>query len=179
MQTGSEPLSEEPGVRVRPFRRDEWRTYKRLRLRALEDAPEAFATTLAEAREITDEAWQARLARDVDSAAHLPVVAEDGVRAVGLVWAMRDPQLPDLAHLFQMWVAPEARRRGTGARLIEAVVVWARARRIRRLQLDVTTGEHAARRLYERAGFAPVGESSALRSRSTLTSQTLCLALDE
>ena len=57
--------------------------------------------------------------------------------------------------LAQMWVAPEARRRGVGRALVDTVVEWAGAREAR---LGVADGNAAAERLYEACGFELSGE---------------------
>jgi GNAT superfamily N-acetyltransferase len=55
-----------------------------------------------------------------------------------------------------LWVAPEARGHGAAAALIEAVEGWATEIGASRLELEVTRSSEAARRLYERLGFATV-----------------------
>ena len=45
---------------VRRLRPDEWRDLRALRLRALEDAPDAFGATLAEEAAEPDLTWQER-----------------------------------------------------------------------------------------------------------------------
>lgn len=63
------------------------------------------------------------------------------------------------AGLYAMWVAPQHRRAGVAAALVEAVVTWARAAGFRRLRLEVADANEAAVRLYERMGFAPTGRT--------------------
>jgi ribosomal protein S18 acetylase RimI-like enzyme len=58
-----------------------------------------------------------------------------------------------------MWVAPEARGRGVGDALIDAVLGWARSEKADRVGLDVREGNAPAIRLYERHGFIDVGPS--------------------
>ncbi|MDJ0789698.1 MAG: GNAT family N-acetyltransferase, partial [Myxococcota bacterium] len=77
---------------------------------------------------------------------------------------------------YQMWVAPDARRSGLGAALLDAVVAWARREGVRELSLAVSLVNEPARRLYERAGFVPCGEH-ALRPGSSLRAQDMRLAL--
>ncbi|MBN1810647.1 MAG: GNAT family N-acetyltransferase [Anaerolineae bacterium] len=48
------------------------------------------------------------------------------------------------------------RGKGIGTRLMEAVFDWARERSFRSLSLEVVDTNPAARRLYERLGFAPI-----------------------
>lgn len=57
-----------------------------------------------------------------------------------------------------MGVHRDHRRKGLGARLIGAAMAWARDQGIEWVDLEVLSGNRAARDLYERAGFAVVGE---------------------
>jgi GNAT superfamily N-acetyltransferase len=82
-----------------------------------------------------------------------------------------------VAALSQMWVAPTHRGRGVGQKLLEAVIAWATAQNVAALDLGVTCGDSPARRLYERAGFKPLGEPQPLRPGSTLLAQPMRLAL--
>ena len=63
------------------------------------------------------------------------------------------------AFVFGMYVDQSARRSGVGRRLVEAALDAARSRAgIGLAQLTVTGGNHAARALYERAGFVVFGD---------------------
>jgi GNAT superfamily N-acetyltransferase len=64
--------------------------------------------------------------------------------------------------LISMWVAPEARRQGIGAALVEAVAHWARTRGLKRLFLDVVERNTPAIALYARKGFIATGEAGTL-----------------
>ena len=59
-----------------------------------------------------------------------------------------------------LFVAPHARGRGVGTRLLAAVAERARAEDAREVRLDVVDGNRA-RRLYERHGFEPSGRIEA------------------
>jgi ribosomal protein S18 acetylase RimI-like enzyme len=97
----------------------EWRTYRDLRLRALADAPDAFGSTLAAERARPDAEWERQLAAAAPSPTDLPLVARVGPEAVGLAWARIQYAEPEVAHLFQVWVAPEHRGRGIGQLLLD------------------------------------------------------------
>jgi ribosomal protein S18 acetylase RimI-like enzyme len=56
--------------------------------------------------------------------------------------------------LEDLYVAPHARRAGLGAALVGLTVQRARAREARRVELDVTEDNEAARELYRKAGFS-------------------------
>jgi ribosomal protein S18 acetylase RimI-like enzyme len=162
---------------VRRLGAHEWRAYRDLRLRALGDAPDAFGTTLEVARRHGDAHWAERVSVGAGSARELPLVAEDGGRLVGMVWATIDPALPETAHVIQMWVAPESRGQGCGAMLLDEAVRWSREAGARNVVLRVTCGDTPAWRLYARAGFAAVGEPEPIRPGSAQLAQPMRLAL--
>jgi ribosomal-protein-alanine N-acetyltransferase len=82
------------------------------------------------------------------------LVARIGDRVVGYagVWMMVDE-----AHITTFAVHPGWRRRRVGERLLLAVLDLATDRRAREATLEVRLSNLAARRLYEKYGFGPVG----------------------
>ena len=136
----------------------EGRRLRAVRLRALADAPDAFATTLELARAWGPERWEAQVEQ-------LPTfVWREEDADVGMVRCAPHDGNPEAGYLISMWVAPEARGRGIGAALVGQVVAWARERGLWRLLLDVGVHNPAARRLYERQGFVATGATGALPS---------------
>lgn len=170
-------MKEASPLAVRRLRADDWPVYRNLRLRALADSPDAFGSTWEVEHVRPDEHWAGRLSAAVTSPWQLPLVAEEGAALVGLVWGRVEDAQPETAHVFQMWVAPEARSRGCGTVLLQTVVDWARDLNARTVSLRVTCGDTAARRLYERAGFTPVGDPEPLRPGSTVLAQLMNLDL--
>jgi ribosomal protein S18 acetylase RimI-like enzyme len=164
---------------VRTFAGHEWRTYRSLRLGALADSPDAFGSTLAAEQASSDEQWSARLARGIASKTDLPLVAELNDRSVGLAWARIVSSEPTVAHLYQMWVAPNSRRMGVGRMLLNAAIAWAEASNVQAMVLAVTCGDTSASRLYTRAGFSPAGSSEPLRPGSSVLVQPMRLPLNE
>ncbi len=151
--------------------------YRELRLRALEESPDAFSSTRAREIARPDIEWERRLAAGVHSPTDLPLVALVGAEAIALAWGRVDPSEPTAVHLYQVWVAPEYRGRGVGRRLLDAVITWARDVGAREVALEVTDGDSPARRLYARAGFRPAGEPQPLRPGSSLMQQPMRLDL--
>ena len=80
----------------------------------------------------------------------------------GLASGMLDDAVAGLAHLFSLWVAPEARGVGVATALVEAVAAWAVDRGAQRLRTSVTLGNDDAARLYRRTGFVDTGEREPL-----------------
>lgn len=63
------------------------------------------------------------------------------------------------ARLYSLVVAPEARGRGVGLKLLAEVEAAARLRGCTQVGLEVREDNAAAIRLYERAGFVPAGRA--------------------
>lgn len=168
----------DPGaVHIRRFRTSEWQRYRDARLRALQDSPDAFSTTVDEARRWPENDWEARF-RSVRVDTHLPLCAEVDDVVAGMAWARIDAAAPQTAHVYQMWVEPAHRGRGIGRALLDEAIAWALTRGARRVTLGVTCGNTAASRLYAAAGFVPIGAPEPLRPGSALLVQTMTLTLD-
>ncbi|WP_241827900.1 GNAT family N-acetyltransferase [Actinopolymorpha singaporensis] len=171
---GAEVDVSRPGVVVRQVGPDDWREWRAVRLAALEEAPWAFGSTLAQARTFGEDEWRRRLTGFPCYLADLPGVAASPVGMSGAF--IEDPEPGELGlwqggttvELVSMWVGPAARGRGVGAHLVAAVVDWATRTGAARVHLWVTDGNDPARRLYERCGFVPTGERGPLPSDPSL-----------
>ncbi|XYJ09487.1 GNAT family N-acetyltransferase [Telluria sp. B2] len=168
-----------PSPLIRALYPDEWAAYRELRLRSLADSPDAFYSTLESESARTPEEWAARLAAAAVSGKDCPLVAELDGKPAGLVWAKVDGVNPALVHLYQMWVAPECRGRGVAQGLLDAALGWTRERGARFVELDVTLGNSAAARLYQRAGFRAVNAPVPMRAGSALMLQPMRLVLED
>jgi len=160
-------------VLIRPFQSTEWLLYRELRLRALADSPDAFARTLAEEQDRSDEERAQRLANTVNSPDWLALVALDAERPVGIAFAQLDSQAREIVHLYSMWVDPAARRAHIGNSLVERVIQWSTELGAQRIVLQVTDGNAAARRLYENAKFLSTGQRTPLRETAELLVVTM------
>lgn len=158
---------------VRRLRPAEWDAYRDIRLRALADAPEAFGATHADEAARGDADWQERSNRPD----RVVFVVDGPAGLVGLAGGGPAPGVENAAGLYSMWVAPEARRRGLGKALVEAVEAWAVETGYRALGLGVTTTNDPAITLYERLGFVDTGDRYPLREGTGLTIQIMVLPL--
>jgi ribosomal protein S18 acetylase RimI-like enzyme len=140
------------GAGVRRMEPEEWATVRRVRLAALADAPEAFASTLGRELGFEEATWRERIAaspsfvawRDGEPVGLAGVVNEQAGRGGG--W-----------HLVSMWVSPQVRGSGVADELVAAVTAHARAAGGSRVTLWVATRNDRARGFYERMGFRPTG----------------------
>jgi GNAT superfamily N-acetyltransferase len=105
------------------------------------------------------EVWVQRVEAMAAGERSVMFVADDGGRLVGIAGGYVDPEEPDVPHLISMWVAPDARRRGVGRELVEAVADWARERGFGAIRLFITTGNETAAALYTRCGFKLTGRT--------------------
>lgn len=160
---------------VRGLLLEEWQAYRAIRLRALEDAPDAFGATLAEAQAWPIEEWPARLARAAVSGIDCPLGAEADGELVGLGWAKVDARDGGIVNLYQMWVAPEWRGRDVAGALLRAALDWAEARGASCMELGVNCANAGAIRLYERAGFVAVDAPYPMRPGAALLEQRMRL----
>ena len=156
-------------MRIRRVEPDEWRLLRDVRLRALAEAPYAFATTHSEAASQPDPYWHGMLRQPA-------WIAEEKEEWLGMVRAR--PEDEETAHLISMWVDPAARGAGVGRRLVEAVVEWAQAQGLRRVVLWVAEGNAAAETLYRSTGFVRTGDRQPLPSDPTTYESMMRLDLD-
>jgi GNAT superfamily N-acetyltransferase len=141
-------------VRLRPA---DWVQYREVRLAALTQAPDAFASTLAGEETMAPAEWRARLSRRSSFAARA---------APGLVGTAAGipGDAPGHAELVGMWVHPDWRHQGIGGRLISAVIGWAADGPYRALDLWLAVGNEAAEALYARLGFVRTGATVPMRA---------------
>ncbi|HEY6933433.1 MAG TPA: GNAT family N-acetyltransferase [Marmoricola sp.] len=143
--------------------------WRELRLRALADAPTAFASTLEREQAWGVQVWADRLA------AGSSLLAFVGEQAIGIGAGVVHP--PGWFAVVAIWVDPAFRRRGANTRILEALV-----RRAEELglpvHLDVTRGNDVARRAYERFGFRATGETEPLREGSPYVVERMVLRRD-
>lgn len=145
---------------------DDWELLREVRLRALADAPDAFGSTLATARQLGEADWRQR----ADNGG-LTLLALDDTKPTAMGGAFAPDDRPTV-FVWGMWTAPEARGRGVGARLLDALVAWCEPR-YDEVRLHVTEGNDAARRLYVSRGFEPTGVWEPLREGSPVRIEEL------
>ena len=104
-------------------------------------------------RETWEEAWD-----DLSETVHegVALIAEEDGRALGFIFCVLGDRGRKTAHVTDVYVRPQARRRGIGRALLAEIVEPARAAGLDHASLEVLIRNADARRLYDRLGFAPV-----------------------
>jgi GNAT superfamily N-acetyltransferase len=138
---------------IRALNSEDWQAIRDVRLRALEDAPDAFTSTSGRESAYDETKW-----RDLAVTGRW-FVADDGELvgvAVGVDGWSGDPQRRELVG---MWVAPSHRRRGIGGQLLDHVKAWAVSDGATTLTLGIREGNEQALAAYVSMGLRLSGES--------------------
>lgn len=138
----------------------EWRAYRKLRLNALREEPDAFGQRLEDAREIPQRIWRERLKRSSRAQAEWIFFAASGKKLLGMIRASRDrrPKRKHVAELFNLFVVPEARRQGVAEKLMSSVLsALSKDPTFSKVKLCVYSQQKAAIVLYKKLGFSLVG----------------------
>jgi ribosomal protein S18 acetylase RimI-like enzyme len=165
-------------VLIRTISGEEWRLWRSLRLRAVEESPDSFRSTLIQESAEADEWWRDLIGKTAEHPHGLLLVAEADGDPVGMLFGRID-EPGELLDVGAMWVDPDLRRRGIGRGLIDAAVDWARASGVSSAELWVTSSNVAAVRLYEQAGFTSANETEPLRDGAELVVVKMAADLSE
>ena len=148
---------------IRPLTPSDVDAFLALRRAALEGAPYAFLSSAADDRFRTPEAAASLLRGETGSVTFGAFRPE----IVGMAGLFREPRSKTRhkIHVWGMYVDPAHRGQGLGGALLEAAVAHARTLDgVSAVHLGVLSEAHAARRVYERAGFEVWGvERDAVR----------------
>lgn len=133
--------------------------FRSVRLRALKDSPNAFASRYEVESKLSDDEWLKKADLWGNGQTSIGYLAQDdGEEDACGIAACYFPDDGSGPYLVSMWVAPTHRRRAVGQQLVEAVERWARSRGARQLLLDVTTSNEPAIHFYEKLGFTKTGK---------------------
>lgn len=130
--------------------------YRAMMLEAYDRHPQAFTASVRERASMPLNWWESRLTGKLDVVLG---AFQDG-RLAGIAGLAFEPRekARHKATLFGMYVSANARQRGYGMQLVQAVLAEARTRSYLRLvKLTVTAGNDAAFNLYRRCGFVQFG----------------------
>jgi ribosomal protein S18 acetylase RimI-like enzyme len=138
-------------VTVRALGAQDWELYRQVRLAALKDSPEAFASSYDAEVDYDEELWRRRLDRSER------LLAEAGGEAAGIA-SLGQAEEDGVAELFGMWVAPARRGTGVAWQLTEAAAQHARAAGRRAVKLWVSTDNGRAVAFFSSFGFRPTDQ---------------------
>lgn len=162
---------------IKELKVSDWESYKQVRLASLKDSPDSFGSTYEREKAFSEADWKARLRPQPGVNISFPVVAESHGDIVGLASGVIWEEDPAVAHVYQMWVLPEARGKGIATALLNTITAWAELRGCELMKLVVTTTNEAAVNLYRSFGFYPSGNLEPLRESSALETQPMAKEL--
>src|SRR5215813_6229150 len=121
-------------ISIEPITRENVWVFKEVRLRALNEDPQAFGATYAKESQLPDSDWIRRVERmnGYTGIGFLAIDKDDGT-ACGIAGSFLDQKDPSRAELISMWTGPTHRKRGVGRLLVNEVISWARSRQARLL----------------------------------------------
>jgi DNA-binding MarR family transcriptional regulator/N-acetylglutamate synthase-like GNAT family acetyltransferase len=119
----------------------------------------------------------ARFASQHDARSEQFWIAEIGGERVGCVFVVRNETDPRAAQLRCLLVDPKGRGRGVGRRLVEECLAFAKSAGYLRVVLWTNDNLHAARRIYESAGFGLIEAQPHHSFGQDLVGQTWARAL--
>lgn len=138
-------------VTVRALGADDWQTYRRIRLAALQDAPDAFASSYQDEAGLDEAFWRLRMGRSVR------LLACRDAEPLGIV-SVGQASEDDVAELFGMWVQPSSRGAGVAWQLTHAADRHAKESGYRALKLWVSTDNGRAVAFFSSYGFRPTDQ---------------------
>ena len=130
------------------LKKDEASLCKELRLRALKDAPSAFAETYEQAIELDNSYWESIANSMVEPNTQRMFIAKDSDKYIGSVYALTDQTNATIGRLGGMWVDSLYRNKGIGKILFNSHRDWAKRLNIKFIKLWVENSESGACLLY-------------------------------
>jgi len=164
-------------VSIQVLKKEDWATYRKLRLLSLQDSPDSFGSSYELEIQYSNAEWVSRLDPDKRAKYALPLIAKVNGVAIGLIWGLLHNPSDNTAHIYQMWVSPSVRGKGVGRSLLKKVIEWAINSGLHNISLAVTTTNLAAIHLYESVGFEPYGSLEKLSATSLMSVQSMKLNL--
>jgi GNAT superfamily N-acetyltransferase len=159
-------------VRVERLDPSSWERLRAVRLRALDDEPDAFGSSMAAERDNDEGAWRRLIGLGPWW------LAVDGDDDVGLVAGGKRDGDPTTRWVYSMWVDDAWRGQGVATGLLGAVARWALEEGVTRLGLDVTDRVPRARRFYVEHGFVATGVVEPLGREPTIQLEEMVLDLE-
>jgi ribosomal protein S18 acetylase RimI-like enzyme len=159
-------------VTVKALEGEDWQAFREVRLAALRESPEAFASTYEEELEFDEDLWRARLARSER------LLACDGDEAVGIA-SLGQAEEEGVAELFGMWVTPSRRGSGVAWELTHAAALHARAAGRWALKLWVSTDNGRAVAFFSSYGFRPTDQRRPMTTDATVEELAMIVPLGD
>lgn len=144
-------------IHVRALSEADWELFRSVRLRALEESPEAFVADHATEAAEGDDFWKARLERS------RRLIAEVEGAPAGIVSLGSVAERPEAGQIFGLWVDPKLRGTGVATALVRAGVETASGLGKKHVLYWVGTDNGRAVAFASGFGFRPTSERRPMR----------------
>lgn len=134
----------------------DWEIYKKLRLEALRESPQAFGDSFLESAILGDSHWK----EEFENQKSFIMVARDGGEPFAMAAAYQEDgeKMKHIAYVWGVYVKKTHRQKGIGQKLMEALLDEISAiGEIEKVDLNVNTSQLGAVHLYEKLGFKIAG----------------------
>lgn len=143
---------------VRRALNEDWESLRTARLRALKDAPSAFASTWERESSFGEDQWRRRADQGTWFLAWSPLSTGTTGSPDALAGVLLPPGTGG-CELIGLWVDPAVRGLHVGRELVASAAGWARRSHAGRLDLWVVAANRGAHDFYLRRGFVETGET--------------------
>lgn len=134
--------------------------FRELRLRALQEYPQAFGSSFEEEQTVTLEQITATFATRVAPQNFVAGAFQEDGSLVGTIGFFQQPKrkVQHKGMIWGMYVVPELHGSGAGAKLLQHAIEQARQiPGLTQIQLAVVSSNESAKRLYQKYGFETYG----------------------
>ncbi len=147
-------------IQIRQLLPEEWKRYREIRLKALQDVPLAFSKSYEEEVNKTKEEWQKWLIESEENIWGHKIFAIDGDKAIGMMTVFRENKIKIMhkATIAGVYLSSEYRGKGIAQLLFNNILEWCKNKQdIKKIQLGVNSKNIPAIKFYEKNGFKIVG----------------------
>lgn len=153
---------------IRYLSPEDYRTFRQIRLEALETDPDAFGALHVDACRRTDAEWKNWVANVIVPGRKNVVVEEEGGSPVGMCGFGLSDEDPETGFLWGMFVSRNHRRKQCGERLLKEAEDWLSANRAKKITACVAAPNESAIRFYRKNGYMIGPVSGTLRPGSSI-----------
>lgn len=140
---------------------NDWELYKDIRLKSLQNEPQAYLSSYARSSTELDEKWRERLELAQEGKRQWLSFVKAGEEIVGMAGAWITEEESETAEIISVYLAQKYRGQGIGKRLMEHLISTIKQNSdIKRLTLEVNSTQPSAVKLYESCGFRVTGKSN-------------------
>ena len=154
---------------VRPATVNEWKAWKELRLKALQDSPQSLGELYADAAKKTDDEWKGKMQEVASSSIADTLFAIIGEQPVGMMYVFVRNDQKNTGGIGGLWVSSEHRQQGIGKDLVLAALDWLTKKHLKRVTFWNNKDNPTSSAFYEKIGFVYSGVEKPLESDPSFT----------